>query len=101
MADPCPLCGLNRELVGIRHNCRPVVNTPTPVVNSVVNMPVAVVNTVDRRALYRERNRALCKVSGGYGQETRVYTVSRSTAGASAKGSPEVRKHGGALANRD
>jgi hypothetical protein len=56
MADLCPLCGLNRELVGVRHNCRPspnVVNTVTPVVNSVVN-------TADRRALYRERNRALC-----------------------------------------
>jgi hypothetical protein len=45
MADHCLLCGLKTS--------PNVVNTPTP----VVNMQGAVVNTtVDRRALYRERN---------------------------------------------
>jgi hypothetical protein len=29
--DPCPSCGANRNVVGIRHNCRPPPAAPKPV----------------------------------------------------------------------
>ena len=60
MADPCPDCGLDRELVGLRHNCKPRASAPsvshtaeTDVANDVANSTYRNRDAARRRAYMR------------------------------------------------